>query len=97
MNNSKLETIKTGCQSRKIYGIQETTILQETFFRLAWKKKKSKMVLKSQFPFPLSNFPNIHTVPRFSITLFPKKLRNAESIPAFDIDALSFQVILIIQ
>jgi len=39
MNKSKLGTIKTGCQSRKIYGIQETTILQQTFFRLALENK----------------------------------------------------------
>lgn len=50
-----------------------------------------------QFPFPPFYVPNIYTLARLSITLFPEKLRNAESIPALDIDALSFQVILIIQ
>lgn len=51
----------------------------------------------SQFPFPLLNIPNIHILPRFTITLFPPKIRNAESIAALDIDALTFQIILIIQ
>lgn len=51
----------------------------------------------SQFPFPLSYVPNIHILPRFSIILFPKKIRNAESIRALDIEALSFQIMLIIQ
>lgn len=51
----------------------------------------------SQFSFSPLYIPNIHILPRFSIILFPPKIRNAENILALAIDALSFQIMLVIQ
>lgn len=95
LNNSKLETIKRGCQSRKIYGIQETTILQETFFRLAL-KNKAKWFWWANFLLPLILSQHTHAALVFYYFI-SERLRNAESIRALGIDALSFRVTLIIR